>query len=59
VFSPSAYSGDLFTARSARKPHPAYGHSTAGLSQGVACDVEAYPKTPIRVRIRTTIHLNQ
>ncbi|MDA8662936.1 hypothetical protein N9L73_05450 [Luminiphilus sp.] len=59
MFSSSAYSGDLFTALSARKPHLACGHSTTGLSQVVACDVDAYPKTPIRVRIRATIQLNQ
>ena len=58
MFSSSAYSGDLFTALSARKPHMARGHSLAGLGQVDACNVDAYPKTPIRVRIRAKIQLN-
>jgi hypothetical protein len=58
MFSSSAYSGGLFTALSARKPHMARGHSLAGLGQVDACNVDAYPKTPIRVRIRAKIQLN-
>ena len=59
MFSSSAYSGALFTALSARKPHMAREHSLTGLSQVDACNVDAYPKTPIRVRIRAEIQLNQ
>jgi len=58
MFLPLALSGDLFTALSARKPHMARGHSLAGLGQVDACNVDAYPKTPIRVRIRAKIQLN-
>jgi hypothetical protein len=36
----------------------ARGHSLAGLGQVDACNVDAYPKTPIRVRIRAKIQLN-
>ena len=58
MFLPLALSGGLFTALSARKPHMARAHSLAGLSQVDACNVDAYPKTPIRVRIRAEIQLN-
>jgi hypothetical protein len=58
MFLPLALSGGLFTALSARKTHMARAHSLAGLSQVDACNVDAYPKTPIRVRIRAEIQLN-
>jgi hypothetical protein len=59
MFLPLAHSGGLFSALSARKPHMARANSLAGLSQVDACNVDAYPKTPIRVRIRAEIQLNQ
>ena len=59
MFLPLTLSGGLFTALSARKPHMAREHSLTGLSRVDACNVDAYPKTPIRVRIRAEIHLNQ
>jgi hypothetical protein len=59
MFLPLALSGGLFTALSAQKPHMAREHSLTGLSQVDACNVVAYPKTPIRVRIRAEIQLNQ